>query len=88
MADFITVGRKRKYTVTPRNIADGVALVDGPPEWSVDPEGGVLLFPAPDGMTCDVVGEAAQTQDLTVTADADTGSGVVTLTQSVTIQTV
>jgi hypothetical protein len=94
MADFITVDRKRTYTVRPLNAAMrlaqvlGVPQVDGSPVWTVYPLGGVSLIAAPDGLSCEVIGIIPQSQTLTVTADADMGAGVSELEASVIIETV
>ena len=88
LMDQIGVDKKRVYTVEALDAKDRPALLDGVPTWTVVPTGGVGLFPAPDGMSCEVTWIAPKaSQVLTVTADSDLGSGVVQITATAEIQT-
>jgi hypothetical protein len=84
----INADKKRKFTVSPVDARGRVARIDGIPEWSVTPQGGVSLFPSADGLSCDVIWLAPLAgQVLTVKADADLGSGVKEITGTADIET-
>lgn len=56
------------------------AAVDGVPQWAVSDPTVLNVTPAPDGMSAIVDTVAPGTARVTVTADADLGAGVQTLT--------
>lgn len=56
------------------------ATVDGVPSWASSDETVLKVTPAADGMSAAVDPIAAGTARVTVTADADVGAGVVTIT--------
>lgn len=85
---IINPDKKRTFSIKPVDAKGRPAKVDGVPEWTVAPEGGVSLFPSADGLSCDVVWLAPKDgQVLTVTADADMGAGVKHITGTADIQT-
>jgi hypothetical protein len=84
----ISADKKRTFSIQPVDAKGRPAPVDGVPVWAVSPEGGVTLFPAADGLSCDVAWLAPKAgQVVTVTADADLGEGVKTITGTVDVQT-
>ena len=61
--------------------ADGdAAPVDGVPVWASSDETVLSVTPAADGMSADISTVAPGTARITVSADADMGSGVQTIT--------
>lgn len=66
--------------VSPVDAKGNPAQVDGAPVWAVVGPGIVTLEPSSDGFTCvaTTTGELGTTQ-LTVTADADVGEGIQTI---------
>jgi len=86
--DTISVDNKRTITVQPVDAKGRPAPIDGVPVWTVSPEGGVSLFPSPDGLSCDVVWMGGpMTQTIAVTGDADLGAGVKNIVDFVDIET-
>jgi hypothetical protein len=84
----INADKKRTFTVAPVDAKGRPARIDGIPEWTVTPEGGVTLFPTTDGLSCDVVWQAPlASQVVTVKADADLGSGVRHITGTADVET-
>ncbi len=67
--------------------ANTPARVDGVPTWNADVPALVSLAPATDGLSCEAAG-SGQLGAVTVTADADAdlGSGVRALSESITIE--
>jgi len=87
---ILNADKKRVFTLKSVDTKERPAAIDtsSVPVWAVVPEGGLSLFPAADGMTCEVVWlSALATQDVTVEADGDTGSGVKRLSRTVAVQT-
>jgi hypothetical protein len=73
----ISADKKRTLSVQAVDAKGRPATLDGIPAWAVSPEGGVSLFPAADGMSCDVAWLAPKDgQVVTVKGDADLGDGV------------
>ena len=86
----INADKKRVFTIKPVDKKGRPASLDlsSVPEWEVDPEGGVELFPSSDGMSCDVVWIAPKTgMVLTVRGDADMGDGVRNITGTADLET-
>ena len=84
----ISPDMKRVFSIQPVDGKGRPAKVDGVPEWTISPSGGATLFPAPDGMSCEVAWLAVLAgQVLTVKADADLGAGVKEITGSADIET-
>src|SRR5438552_19066961 len=50
----INSDKKRTFSIQPVDSKGRPARVDGIPNWSVSPEGGVSLKPSDDGMKCEV----------------------------------
>jgi hypothetical protein len=84
----ITNEQKIKLTLNPTTAAGNSATVDGAPVWAVI-EGDATLEPAEDGLSCYLIsGEANVNSKITVTADADLGEGVVSITDTVDLAVV
>lgn len=79
----ISADKKRVITL---RILDGKkrpgAKVEGVPMYTVVPTGIVSLFPASDGMSCEVGWIAPGTATVTCEGDADLGAGVKKITAS------
>jgi hypothetical protein len=67
-------------TLAITNAAGQPAPVDGVPVWASSDETVILVTPAADGMSAVAAAVAPGTGRITVTADADTGAGVTTIT--------
>lgn len=67
-------------TLTITDSRGNPATVDGVPVWATSDATVLTVTPAADGMSFDVNTVAPGTARLTVTADADLGSGVSTIT--------
>lgn len=80
--------QKCPVSITPVDKKGNKAPVDGIPEWNVSAPGIVSLFPAADGMSCDIVALALGTAQVNVKADADLGSGVTTITGVLDVEVV
>lgn len=85
--DTISFNKKRTLSVVAVDSNGVEQQVDGPFVWTVDPTGGVQLFPTPDGKSCDVVNLAPLTQTVKVEADSDLTAGVTLISNTVEIQT-
>lgn len=86
--DKIGPDNKRIYSVAIKDNKGRPAKVEGVPVWTVSPTGGVLLFPAADGLTCEVAWDAPlATQTLKVEGDADLGAGVTLISDTIDIET-
>jgi hypothetical protein len=68
-------------SIAPRDAVGNPAPVDGIPVWASSDTAIVMLTPAPDGMSAvvEAVGPLGTAQ-VSVSADADTGEGVATIT--------
>ncbi len=85
---IINADKKRTFAIAAVDAKGRPAAVDGVPEWTDSPTGAVSLFPAADGMSCDVVWLAANPGVVvTVTADADLGEGVTPIVASANVAT-
>jgi hypothetical protein len=71
--------------VTAKDHAGNPATVDGAPTWESSDLNVLTVEPSADGMTCFAVPVALGTADVTVTADADLGEGVTSITNVITI---
>jgi hypothetical protein len=67
-------------TLAITNAAGGAAAVDGVPVWASSDETVVSVTAAADGMSAVIPCIAPGTARVTVTADADLGAGVITIT--------
>lgn len=84
----ITNEEKVQVTLTPTTAAGNPATLDGVPTWIVT-EGDATLEVAEDGLSAFLVSGAADTNSkVEVTADADLGEGVVTLTDTIDLAVV
>lgn len=80
----ITNEQKVEVTLAPLTAAGNPATLDGAPVWAVVEGGDATLEVAEDGLSAFLVSGAADvTSQITVTADADLGEGVVTLTDTI-----
>ncbi len=87
---LITITNEQKVLVTlaPTTAAGNPATLDGVAAWSVV-SGDATLEVAEDGLSAYLVsGEADVTSQVEVTADADLGEGVVTLTDVIDLAVV
>jgi len=84
----ITNEEKVQVTLAPTTAAGNPATLDGAPVWTVT-EGDATLDVAVDGLSAFLISGAANTNSkITVTADADLGEGVVTLTDTIDLAVV
>ena len=84
----ITNEEKVQVTLAPTTAAGNPATLDGAPTWTVT-TGDATLEVAADGLSAFLVSGAADTNSqVTVTADADLGEGVVTLTDTIDLAVV
>ena len=84
----ITNEEKVQVTIDPRTPAGNVAQLDGVPSWSVT-DGDATLEVATDGMSAFLVsGDPDVNSTIEVTADADLGSGTITITDVITLAVV
>jgi hypothetical protein len=87
---LITITNEQKVLVTlaPTTAAGNPATLDGTPVWTVV-SGDATLEVAEDGLSAFLVSGAADvTSQIEVTADADLGEGVVTLTDVIDLAVV
>jgi hypothetical protein len=75
MADINTDQRYDNVTLSITNAAGGAASVDGVPVWASSDETVVTVTAGADGMSAVIDTVAPGTARVTVTADADLGSG-------------
>ncbi len=80
--------QKSTVSIKPVDIKGNPAAVDGVPVWGVSADGTVSLFPSDDGLSCDVVGVAPGTVQVNVSADADLGTGVKTITGTLDVEVI
>jgi hypothetical protein len=80
MADITTDQNYPNVVLTITNSAGNPAPVDGVPVWASSDPTVISVTPNPDGMSALIDTVAPGVGRVTVTADADTGAGVVTLT--------
>lgn len=81
MALILTDIQKVSLSISPKSAAGNPAAVDGVPVWQVSDENVLSLQTAEDGMSA-VVSTTGQlgTAQVSVSADADLGEGVQTIT--------
>ena len=79
MAD-INTSQQFDITLSITNAAGDPAPVDGVPVWASSDETVISVTAAADGMSATAPAVAPGTARITVTADADTGAGVTTIT--------
>lgn len=80
----ITNEQKVEVALAPLTAAGNPATLDGAPVWAVVEGGDATLEVAADGLSAFLVSGAADvTSQVTVTADADLGEGIVTLTDTI-----
>ena len=87
---LITITNEQKVLVTlaPTTAAGNPAILDGAPVWTVV-SGDATLEVSEDGLSAFLVSGAADvTSQIEVTADADLGEGVVTLTDVIDLAVV
>jgi hypothetical protein len=78
-----TNDEKVKIVLNPTTAAGNPASVDGAPVWSVE-SGDATFEVAADGLSCVIISGAADVLNtVTVTADADMGSGVVSISETI-----
>jgi len=85
----LTDEQKVNLTIAPVTAAGNPARIDGVPVWVTSDEGVVSLEVSPDGFSAEAVtvGPVGQAQ-VSVTVDADLGTGVRTLTGILDIEVV
>lgn len=80
MADIFTTQEYPNVVLTITNLLGAPALVDGIPVWATSDATVLTVVPTADGMGAVVAAVAPGTARATVTADADLGQGVTTIT--------
>jgi hypothetical protein len=84
----ITNEQKVEVTLAPSTAAGNPATLDGMPTWEVT-EGDATLEVSTDGLSAFLVsGAAGVNSKVTVTADADLGEGIVSLTDTIDLAVV
>lgn len=86
MTFTISPDKKRTFRLAIKAANGKPAPIDGVPTWEISPTGPVSLFPASDGMTCEIAWLKDGLTTLTVTADADLGTGVKTISNTAEIE--
>ena len=81
----ITNEQKVNATLAPKTATGKPAKLDGVPTWTVD-SGDATVNVAADGLSADLIsGDAAAESKITISADADLGEGIETVTQEVSL---
>ncbi len=80
MALILTDTQKVTLTFTAKTAKDKPARVDGIPQWSTSNPAVCSITPAADGLSAVVKATATGTTQISVTADADLGTGVRNIT--------
>ena len=83
----ITNEQKIQVTLAPTTAAGNPATLDGAPVWAVA-AGDATIEVAADGLSCYLISGEPGNSQITVTADADLGEGVVNLTDTVDLAVV
>lgn len=84
----ITNEQKVQVTLAPTTQAGNPATLDGTPSWTVT-DGDATLEVAPDGLSCYLIsGNADVNSKIEVSADADLGEGVQTITDVIDLAVV
>ena len=83
----MTDSQKASLQIKPVDKRGNPAPVDGVPVWASSDVNTITVAPAADGMSCEItaVGPLGQCQ-VTVSADADMGTGVTTITGVLDVQ--
>ena len=85
----LTDVQEARATIAPKDRAGNDAPVDGTPTWASSDESLVTVTPAEDGMSADVITVGPLgTAQVTVTADADLGDGVTSLTGTLDVEVI
>lgn len=87
MAVDVTLTNEEKVTATlaPKTSAGNDAQVDGAPVWTVE-SGDATVIASADGLSCELIsGSGIGDSVVTVSADADLGSGVITISDSIVL---
>lgn len=81
----ITNEQKIKVTLKPVTMGGKPAVLDGIPKWEVI-NGASTIVPSADGLSCELISSDAPGDSVfAVSADADLGSGVQTIADSITL---
>lgn len=84
----ITNEQKVNVTLVPRTAGGHPAPIDGVPAWAVNSGDGTVV-PAEDGLSADLISSDAPGDTVYgVSADADLGQGVTTITGEITVHVV
>lgn len=85
----ITNEQKIAVALNPTSESGKSAKIDGIPAWTVQ-SGGATVIPSADGLSAEIVSSDTDLTDtvIQVDADADLGSGVVTISELITVHTV
>ena len=84
----ITNEQKVLMTLSPMTAAGNPATVDGTPSWAVM-SGDATIEPSVDGMSCYLISGAADVNSVVeVTADANLGEGVQSITDTIDLAVV
>lgn len=84
-APALMIGDKKIARVQFTAADGGPANVDGAPVWSTSDSAVLGLTPASDGMSCVIEAKARGVAELGISADADLGQGIESLTGSVEV---
>jgi hypothetical protein len=86
---LVTITNEQKITLTlaPKTAAGNDASLDGAPVWALV-SGDATFEVAADGLSATLISGAAGNSQFTVSADADLGEGVVTLTDTIDLAVV
>ncbi len=88
MATVLTVDQKLTATVAFQDSHGNPATVDGVPVWSAGDATIAAITPAADGMSAVVAAGNTGSTQISVTADADLGSGIRSIVGTADIQVV
>ena len=86
---LITITDEQKVLVTlaPTTAAGNPATLDGTPLWTIT-AGDATVEVAPDGLSCTLISGAVGNSVIEVSADADLGEGVATITDTIDLAVV
>lgn len=86
---LVTITNEQKVLIglNPVTAAGNPAVLDGIPSWAVT-EGDATIEAAADGMSCYLISGTVGNSKITVTADADLGEGVRTLSDTIDLAVV
>lgn len=77
---ILTATQKVRATLTIVDSKGNPARVDGAPQWASSDPNVASVEPSADGLSADIVAGQTGTAQITVTADADLGTGVRNIT--------